>query len=214
MSVAAPPLRAVVQPRQDQHITLAGAEIDFLPGFLQPAHADQLLDRLCNTTQVDWRQDDIVIFGRRVAQPRLTAWIADRGIHYSYSGITMQPGAWTPELSTLRNTLQQRLGTRFNSVLLNLYRDGCDSMGWHRDNERSLGDQPVIASLSLGAGRAFDLRHRDYRALHLAPLRFELQHGDLLVMRGATQQHWQHRVPRQSRQTTTRINLSFRYILT
>ncbi|MBT8144875.1 MAG: alpha-ketoglutarate-dependent dioxygenase AlkB [Gammaproteobacteria bacterium] len=197
--------------RNNFSFTQQQADLSFQPGFLTVADADRLNDSLDDSRGFAWRHDDIVMFGRSIAQPRLTAWVADPGITYRYSGLTLTPAQWTSELSRLRQRLQDELGAPFNSVLLNLYRDGNDTMGWHRDNEPELGDNPVIASVSLGQSRYFDVRHRCYRDLEIAPLRFELHHGDLLVMAGQTQQHWQHRVPRQRSQSGCRINLSFRY---
>ena len=191
-----------------KHLRLPGAEVSFWPAFVAAdeaaAGAAALRDELA------WRDDELVMFGRRVAQPRRTAWIAVDGIAYTYSGLTMTPDPWHAVLKALHERLQRSLHTRFNSVLANLYRDGADHLGWHSDNERELGEQPVIASLSLGATRTFDLRHRGYRDNGLPVQRFELHSGDLLVMRGDTQRHWQHRVPKRQSERGWRINLSFR----
>jgi len=122
----------------------------------------------------------------------------------------MSPESWTPQLVQIKKDVENAAGCSFNSVLINQYRDGNDYVGWHRDNERELGPEPVIGSLSLGATRFFDLRHRDYRENKIPLQRYELNSGDLIIMRGTTQQYWQHRVPKQKRITETRINLSFR----
>ncbi|NNF67181.1 MAG: alpha-ketoglutarate-dependent dioxygenase AlkB [Gammaproteobacteria bacterium] len=187
------------------------SDVIYLPGLIPlPAardHEAQLREQLA------WRCDPITIYGKTVLQPRLTAWIADDGIDYRYSGITMTPEPWTPVMESIRREVQRAANCEFNSVLVNLYRDGNDYMGWHRDNEPELGQQPVIASLSLGATRFFDLRHRSYRDNKLPVQRYTLNTGDLLIMRGRTQEEWQHRVPKQKKILQSRINLSFRQTL-
>ena len=200
-----------LQARRDAALDLDGGAVEFRPHYIDVRTADRLLDTLQSGPDVHWRHDDIVMFGRRVRQPRLTAWIADPGVTYRYSGLTLEPQTWPRPLAELRTRLARDLHTAFNSVLANLYRDGDDSMGWHRDNESELGPEPVIASLSLGETRYFDLRHRHYRENELPVQRFELQSGDLIVMRGATQQNWHHRVPKQKARGGARINLSFRH---
>ena len=144
-------------------LSLAGAEIEYRPALYTPEKAAALYQSLLRPSELAWRCDAIELFGRQVRQPRLTVWVADAAITYSYSGITMSPQPWTPVLSDIRRKLETHVGCKFNSVLINQYRDGSDYMGWHRDNERELGLQPVIATLSLGATRSFDLRHMEYR---------------------------------------------------
>jgi alkylated DNA repair dioxygenase AlkB len=168
--------------------------------------ADRLLDALASS--IDWRQEIATIMGRRMPIPRLTAWHGEAG--YVYSGIAMAPAAWTPPLLELKRCAQAHAGQDFNSVLLNLYRNGADSVGWHADNERGLGRNPVIASLSLGATRRFQLKHRR-RAERVA---IDLKHGSCLVMAGATQHHWLHQVPKTARPVGPRINLTFRRMAT
>ena len=176
---------------------------------------DSVLDTQCDEdvfaavlNEVPWESRTITVFGRQHVEPRLTAWFGDEGASYSYSGIQLSPRTWTPTLLNLRALCEEYAGTQFNSVLLNLYRDGNDKMGWHADNERELGTEPVIASLSLGATRRFRFRHRATKNV----VACELVHGSLLVMRGLTQTFWVHEVPRQKRITEPRINLTFRYI--
>jgi alkylated DNA repair dioxygenase AlkB len=166
------------------------------------ADADRLYDALLG--QVAWRQEEATIMGRRVAIPRLTAWHGEAG--YVYSGIRMAPAPWSPALLELRRRAVDLAGQPFNSVLLNLYRDGRDSVSWHADNEPGLGRNPVIASLSLGATRRFQLKHRrcDERVA------IDLSHGSCLVMAGATQHHWLHQLPKTARPVGPRINLTFR----
>lgn len=158
---------------------------------------------------VPWKSNTITMFGKQHLEPRRTAWFGDEGAMYTYSGIQMTPLPWTETLLTLRDICQQYSNSAFNSVLLNLYRNGHDRMGWHADNEPELGLEPVIASLSLGATRRFRFRHRSTKKI----VECELTHGSLLVMRGVTQSFWVHEIPRQTRITDPRVNLTFRKIL-
>jgi len=157
--------------------------------------------------QIRWRQD-VMRFGRReVLQPRLTAWYGDDGKTYVYSGIRNEPLPWTPLLLDLRAKAEGFAESSFNSVLLNYYRDGGDSVGWHADNEPELGERPVIASLSFGATRTFELPRRTTGKL----AKLSLTPGSILVMRGTTQRNWVHRVPKEPG-SAGRINLTFRFI--
>lgn len=160
------------------------------------------------TEETRWEQRSIVVFGREHPQPRLTAWHGDPGCAYTYSSVRMEPHPWTDRLAGLRDLCEEVAGAGFNSVLLNLYRDGNDAMGWHRDNEPELGHEPVIASLSLGEPRKFRFRHRTTRET----VDTVLGPGSLVVMSGACQTHWEHSVPRQTRVSAPRINLTFRRI--
>ena len=157
--------------------------------------------------EIEWRQDTARIVGRDVALPRLTAWYGDAG--YRYSGIDNPPKPWLPLLFELKARAERLAGTTFNSVLSNLYRDGRDSMGWHSDDERSLGANPVIASLSFGAVRRFRLKHKK-RPEHSIAL--ELGPGSCLVMAGALQHHWRHALPKTKKPVGPRVNLTFRLI--
>lgn len=157
---------------------------------------------------VPWASQTITMFGKQYEEPRRTAWFGDEGTNYTYSGITMTPHAWTPLLQSLREVCEQNSGSTFNSVLLNLYRDGNDKMGWHADDEPELGTEPVIASLSLGATRKFRFRHRVTKEV----VECALPSGSLVVMSGLSQKCWVHEVPQQKRVTTPRINLTFRKI--
>jgi alkylated DNA repair dioxygenase AlkB len=160
-------------------------------------------------SRIDWQQEDIVIFGERRRVPRLVAWHGDPGTAYTYSGTAHEPLPWTPELQGVRHLVEAVTGHRYNSVLLNLYRDGRDGMGWHADDEPELGHEPVIASVSLGATRRFKLRHRGSRS---AAGTLDLAHGDLLLMAGATQHHYLHAVPKTARPAGVRVNLTFRWV--
>lgn len=157
---------------------------------------------------VPWQSNTITMFGKQHLEPRRTAWFGEDGATYTYSGIRLSPLPWTTTLLTLRDTCERYSNTSFNSVLLNLYRDGNDKMGWHADNEPELGVEPVIASLSLGVTRRFRFRHRLSKEI----VECELPSGSLLVMSGATQSFWVHEIPRQVRITEPRINLTFRTI--
>ena len=191
-----------------QPLPLIDAELAWAPGWLAPAAAHALMADLRGS--VPWEVHRIRLFGREHASPRLSCWIGDPDAVYRYSGTVFQPHPWPPALDALRRRLQDALGTPFNSVLANRYRDGRDAMGWHSDSEPELGPSPVIASVSLGATRRFVLRHRAEPTRKFA---LELAHGSLLVMRGATQRYWQHALPRTARPVGERVNLTFRAIL-
>ncbi|MBW3130339.1 MULTISPECIES: alpha-ketoglutarate-dependent dioxygenase AlkB family protein [Hymenobacter] len=192
-------------------LPLLNAEIWLDERFLPFDAATALSHELEQT--IAWRQEAIRLYGREVLQPRLTAWHGDPAATYRYSGLQLTPQPWTPALQKLRGQVETATGTAFNSVLLNLYRYGQDSMGWHADDEPELGPAPVIASLSLGATRRFRLRPRDARETPHAPVSLDLSSGSLLVMRGPTQQHWLHAVPKTARPTDARLNLTFRLIV-
>jgi alkylated DNA repair dioxygenase AlkB len=166
--------------------------------------ADEVMEQLRRET--DWEQRSIVMFGREVAQPRLNSWYGD--VPYTYSGIAMTPRPWTPLLTDLRGRCEELTGARFNSVLINLYRNGDDSMGWHADDERELGPEPPIASLSLGALRRFRMRHRHSREI----VEVDPASGSLIFMSGLSQACWMHEVPKTKKPVDARINLTFRWI--
>lgn len=184
-------------------------DVRYVAGALPRAQADGTLAAL--VAETPWRQDHALIFGRRVALPRLTAWYGDPGAGYSYSGISMAPTPWTPLLAGLKARSEALAGTPFNSALLNYYRDGRDSVGWHADAEPELGRNPVIASWSLGATRRFEFRPRRPAT---GPIRaIALGHGSCLVMAGAVQHLWHHRLPRAPRIVEPRVNITFRRIV-
>ena len=189
-----------------QKLELPDADIQYWPEFSSQAAADALYEQLEQGTQ--WRQETICLFGREHLTPRLSSWVADSGMDYSYSNLTMQPEPWSETLLEIKQTIEQVVKTEFNSVLLNYYRDGRDSNGWHADDELELGREPVIASLSLGAPRDFQLRDKSTKQLKHAIC---LQHGSLLLMSGTTQAHWQHQIPKRAH-AGPRINLTFRTI--
>lgn len=184
---------------------------DYWPQFLCPDEASRLLSRLWK--HLHWQQQEITLYGRRVLQPRLVAWYGDPGAYYGYSGIRLQPRAWTKDLQQVREQVEQQCGHRFNSVLANAYRDGSDSMGWHSDDEKELGAAPVIASLSLGAERTFRVRRRDRKTSGVtSSWGLELGHGSLLLMGAGFQTDFQHALPRSRRPFGLRINLTFRWV--
>ncbi len=182
-------------------------DVRYVARWIDPDAARAAFTVLKETLQ--WQRPELVIFGRRVAAPRLEAWYGDPGARYAYSGLAHEPRAWTPLLRELRERVAVQTGAPYNSVLANLYRDGNDSNGWHADDERELGAEPTIASLSLGAARRFLLRHRADRTLKREIV---LEPGSLLVMRGITQQCWHHAVPKTRSVHSARINLTFRYV--
>ena len=177
--------------------------------FILPEKADAYFQLLLHNIQ--WKQEEIVVFGKKHFEPRLTAWYANQGTHYAYSNKILQPKDWSVELIELKTKIEKILpGKSFNSVLLNLYRDGNDKMGWHSDNEKELGQNPCIASLSFGATRYFDLKHKQDKTKRF---RFELSSGMLLVMSGSLQDYWLHQVPQQKKVKEPRINLTFREVV-
>ena len=171
-------------------------------GALAEADALRLFEQLMAATP--WREEIATVMGRRLPIPRLTAWHGAAG--YVYSGIRMRPAPWNPPLLEIKAVAEACAGQPFNSVLLNLYRNGRDSVSWHADNEPGLGRNPVIASVSLGATRRFQMKHRgrDER------ITLDLPSGSCLVMAGPTQHHWLHQVPKTGRPVGPRINLTFR----
>ncbi len=161
-------------------------------------------------SDISWQQDTLWIAGREVAVPRLQCWMGDRGSNYGYSGIRLEPEPWNDQVSEIKAEVEKLSGHRFNSVLLNLYRDGRDSVSWHADDERELGPNPVIASVSLGETRRFVLKHKVDKSRE--KLRLDLPHGSLLVMGKGIQNNWLHQVPKSNSIKTPRINLTFRHI--
>ncbi len=184
------------------------AELIYFPQFLPQTLADDLLNFWIHS--IAWQALPIRIFGKEYMQPRLTAWYADAGVNYTYSGIRLQPESWTPELQNVKLEIEKVSGCIFNSVLLNYYRNGNDSMGWHADDEPELGKNPIIGSLTLGATRSFHLKHRSRKDVQ--PLKIHMAHGSLLIMAGTTQHHWLHQVPKCAKPVQGRINLTFRNI--
>lgn len=193
-----------------QSLSLPGADLRLWPRWLGRQEAEGLLAELL--ASVPWEVHRIRIFGREVDSPRLSCWVGDPDATYVYSRTRFEPHPWTDTLASLRRRAERACGTRFNSVLANLYRDGRDAMGWHSDDEPELGLRPVIASVSLGAERRFCLRPREKSGVKREVRGIELPHGSLLCMAGETQRHYQHALPRTSAAVGPRINLTFRWI--
>lgn len=155
-----------------------------------------------------WRQEKLKMFGKEINFPRLMAFYGDPNITYSFSRNKYHAVPWTNSLLKIKSQLESDFNCTFNSVLLNMYRSGKDSMDWHQDNEKELGLNPVIASVNFGATRKFELRNIDSRE----KITFNLNHGSLLLMKGETQHFWQHRVAKTKKEVNLRINLTFRHI--
>ena len=192
--------------KQKSNLVPRDGELYWIESFLTREGADRYFT--CFLRTLDWQHEELTIYGKTTRVPRKICWYGDPGAVYCYSGVRHEPLGWTPELAELRNLLEAYCDCTFNSVLGNLYHDGEDSMGWHADKEPELGQNPTIASLSLGDERLFKVRHNKTKLTRDIPLR----HGDLLLMRGALQHHWRHCVPKTSNVKSPRINLTFRLI--
>lgn len=188
-------------------IDLPDASLEYYPHFFVQKKSDQLYERLM--TSLNWQQDRIWLFGKHILQPRLTAFYGESGKNYRYSGLEMKPEAFTSELIFIKEQCEKYTGENFNVCLANLYRDGTDSMGWHADDEKELGAEPVIASVSLGAERFFHLKHKTNPTLKH---KIRLLHGSLLIMKGTTQKFWKHQLPKTKKIVYPRINLTFRKV--
>lgn len=189
------------------NLGLPDSEIQYYPGFLKAKQATELFEYL--QTRIPWTQDSVRVFGKWYPQPRLTALTSLNQKPYSYSGLTLNPLPMPEALISLKKMIEPLAGAEFSSCLLNLYRDGSDSNGWHADDEKELGRNPVIASVSLGADRMFHFRHRkDHNLKH----KLILENGSLLIMAGATQHYWHHQLPKTKKNVGARINLTYRKI--
>lgn len=191
---------------QPHHFNLPDSDISYFPDLFSKEKADELFAKL--QAEIPWQQDKITVFGKTHPQPRLTALFGNEGKPYGYSGIMMQPHRWNTLLTHIKEAVEQAAEIHFTTVLLNYYRDGKDSNGWHADNEKELGRNPVIASVSLGAERFFHLRHNNKKLTQ----KILLEHGSLLLMQGETQHCWKHQIPKTAKPIGPRINLTFRVI--
>jgi alkylated DNA repair dioxygenase AlkB len=187
---------------------LPDAQLRYYQNFLSSQVADHYYEALLKN--IPWQQDNVKVFGKVYAQPRLTSLHSNTLDTYTYSGLTLKPYPMIPELLELLYQIQRICNHDFNCVLLNLYRDGADSNGWHAYNEKELGKQPQIASFSLGASRFFHFKHRRIKE---KKYKMELHHGSLLLMEGAMQEHWLHQIPKTKKPMQPRINLTFRKII-
>jgi len=187
---------------------LIDAQLRYFQNFLSEGEADYYYKTFLKT--IPWQQDNVKVFGKVYAQPRLTSLHSTRLSTYTYSGLTLHPHPMTAALLELLNQIQKVSHYDFNCVLLNLYRDGSDSNGWHADNEKELGKHPQIASFSFGANRFFHFKHRKIESERY---KMELHHGSLLLMEGGMQEHWLHQIPKTKKPMEPRINLTFRKII-
>jgi len=188
----------------------AGLPTDLLryrPQIFSPEESRAYLMKFILT--VPWEQRVVSMYGNPVLTPRLTAWFGDTDKNYAYSGNHFSPLPWTQDLQEIKERIELLAGTHFNSVLLNYYRDGNDSVAWHSDNERELGKLPLIASVSFGQVRRFDIRRKQD---HTEKYSIKLEEGSVLIMKGDLQQHWEHRIAKSKTQTNARVNLTFRVI--
>jgi len=188
-------------------IKLQDAELLYHPSFFDKAESDKIFKTLLET--IEWKQDKILMYGKELPLPRLSAWYGDNNKPYTYSGITLNPLPWTDELLMIKEKIEVEAKVKFSSVLINRYRDGQDYVGWHTDAEKELGKNPIIGSVNFGATRKFQLRRIDD---HKEKFEVELKHGTFLVMGGTTQHFWQHQVPKTALKIGERLNLTFRVI--
>lgn len=190
-----------------ESLTIPDGDLVIYHTLFKENESNQLFSDLYNNTK--WKQETIKIYGKSVPIPRLTAWYGDSGKSYTYSKIAMTPEPWIPALLEIKSKIEVLSGVQFNSVLLNLYRSGGDSVAWHSDDEPELGENPVIGSASFGGTRRFMFRHKYKKELKNE---VNLTHGSFLIMRGATQHFWQHQIPKTAKPVEPRINLTFRTI--
>ncbi|MFC0605263.1 alpha-ketoglutarate-dependent dioxygenase AlkB family protein [Winogradskyella pulchriflava] len=192
--------------KKKQHFKLPNAELVYISDFFSNTEADLYFKTI--EAQTNWQHDTIIVFGKNYKQPRLTALFGDKP--YSYSNITMHPEPFTETLQNIKDKVENFSERAFNTLLINLYRDGNDSNGWHADNEKELGTNPVIASVSFGEERPFHFKHR---TLKEERHKLTLEHGSLLLMKGEMQHHWLHQIAKTKKKIGPRINLTFRKII-
>ena len=179
-------------------------EVIYFGKAVDPSRADHYFKELLQTSE--WKNDESVIFGRHIITKRKVAWYGDNDYSYTYSNITKQALPWTPVLLELKKLTEDLSGEAFNSCLLNLYHNGDEGMAWHSDDEKMLSENASIASFSFGAERRFAFRHKRSKQT----ISLMLEHGSLLLMKGATQKNWLHSLPKSKKVTAPRINLTFR----
>jgi alkylated DNA repair dioxygenase AlkB len=201
-----------------EHISLPNADIVYVPQWLSSVDISMDYSTLYHTLRqlVVWEQSTIYMYDKPMLIPRLNAWYGDEGCGYTYSGAYFEPLPWLPVLLNIKQAVEATLcdeleGVRFNSALVNCYRDGQDSVAWHSDDEPELGDKPLVASVSMGAERIFELRHK--QSANNKKQAIMLKDGDLLLMAGTMQHYWQHQIPKSTTVTSERISITFRYVL-
>jgi alkylated DNA repair dioxygenase AlkB len=188
-------------------IQIPDSDVQYFPALFSPSEADDLFSRL--RSEIHWQQEKIKLYGQVHNLPRQTAWYGDPEKTYIYSGIKVHSLPWIEPLLKVKTKIEQVSGTRFNSVLLNRYRNGSDSVSWHADDERELGKNPIIGSVSLGEARPFQMKHKSKNE----KTKIVLEHGSFLLMSGPTQHNWLHQVPKSKKAMSERINLTFRRIV-
>lgn len=186
--------------------SILNGEYLYIPHFYDISKANLFFEELLHT--IHWDQQKMNMYGKEVLFPRLTSWYGDQDKPYTFSGITLQPYAWTNALQIIKRDIEAEVDCNFNSVLLNRYRDGNDSISWHTDAERELGENPIIASVNFGQERVFQLKHIETNER----IDILLEHGSLLVMMGELQHFWKHQIPKSKKPMKERINLTFRVI--
>ncbi len=192
---------------RDRSLLQRDGLVEYAPSLFDRIESGDLFKELLATTP--WQHDEVMLFGQKRVLSRKVAWHGDGDFSYSYSGTSKAAAPWSQALLLIKERVEQQCGYQFNSCLLNLYHDGSEGMGWHSDDEKTLGRNPVIASVSFGAERVFKLKHRESKEI----VSVVLENGSLLVMRGETQHHWVHTMPKTKKITTPRINLTFRTFL-
>ena len=194
-------------PNEVEEISVQDGELRFFPRLFLSEESNAYFSKL--KENINWQQEEIKLYGRKIPLPRLTAWFGDEGKTYMYSGITVEPEPWTPILLKIKSRIEEVSNVTFNSVLLNYYRNERDSVSWHSDDEPELGKNPIIGSVSFGDVRTFQLKHKTNKTLTISR---DLSDGSYLEMAGSTQHHWLHQIPKRTRKIGPRINLTFRVI--
>lgn len=192
--------------QKEEVVKIQNGAYIYIPSYFDKIKSDYLFQKL--RKEIEWKQESMSMYGRTINFPRLTAWYGDNDKPYSFSGITLTPNPWTSEILEIKHAIEPKSNVIFNSVLLNLYRNGNDSISWHTDAEKELGKNPVIASVNFGAIRKFQLRHKTTKE----KIEIILEHGSLLIMQGELQHFWKHQVPKTKKKVEERINLTFRVI--
>lgn len=188
------------------NILTRDGEVFYLPEVFDHSSSAQFLSVLLN--EIHWQNDEVKVFGKTYITSRKTAWYADGNLSYTYSGIKRTPHLWSPALLKIRDKIEQIAGIRFNACLLNLYHNGEEGMGWHSDDEQELGPKPEIVSVSFGAARRFDFKHK----ITAEKISVVLKNGSVLWMRGTCQANWKHALPKTKKVKDIRVNLTFRNI--